>query len=85
MCNGSDNQREDGVNRALGELMRRLSHDIRTPLNIIIGFTELLLEEVAGTVNDEQKGNLEEIRQSSDRILEILNEYLKQFESGDTR
>ena len=64
-------------------MMVNLSHDIRTPLNIITGYTELLLEEVSGTVSDEQKENLEEIRRSSDRILEILNAYLGQVESGE--
>ncbi|MCJ7605149.1 MAG: hypothetical protein MUO19_03840 [Dehalococcoidales bacterium] len=84
-CTGGGGRREVDANRALSELIVNLSHDIRTPLNIITGYTELLLEEVSGTVSDEQKENLEEIRRSSDRILEILNGYLSQVETGETR
>jgi signal transduction histidine kinase len=55
-----------------GELAR-LSHDSRKLLNIIMGFTELLLDEVPGKINPAQRRNLEDIRESSQRLLALLD------------
>ena len=35
-----------------------MSHEIRTPLNSIIGFSGILLKEIAGPLNEEQKKQL---------------------------
>jgi signal transduction histidine kinase len=51
-----------------------LSHEFRTPLNIIIGFTELLLDEAPGKINAEQRRNLNDILHSSQRLLGLVNE-----------
>lgn len=62
--------------------MERLSHDIRTPLNIIIGFTELLLDNTPGRLNGEQRQCLSEIRQAADRILAVLDTALEGKDRG---
>jgi signal transduction histidine kinase len=59
-----------------------LSHDFRTPLNIIIGFSELLLEEIPGELNDEQRLDLTDILNSGRRLLDLVNIMLQPFESG---
>ncbi|MFH1647072.1 MAG: histidine kinase dimerization/phospho-acceptor domain-containing protein [Chloroflexota bacterium] len=55
-------------------LMARFSHDFRTPLNIIIGFTELLLDEVPGEINEEQRRGLTDILDSARRLLDMVND-----------
>jgi signal transduction histidine kinase len=50
----------------------RLSHDIRTQLYIIIGFTELMLEEIPGKINDEQRRNLKDVLKSGRRLRDLL-------------
>ncbi len=50
-----------------------MSHDFRTPLNIIIGFTELMLDEVPGKINEEQRRSLNDILNSAKRLLELVN------------
>jgi signal transduction histidine kinase len=60
------------------ERLEKISHDFRTPLNIIIGFTELLLDEVPGKINDEQRSSLNDILNSGQRILSLLHDYLEQ-------
>ncbi|MCK4274431.1 MAG: hypothetical protein KAW90_06015, partial [Dehalococcoidales bacterium] len=51
----------------------KMSHDFRTPLNIIIGFTELMLDEVPGKINEEQRHSLTDILNSAKRLLELVN------------
>jgi signal transduction histidine kinase len=54
--------------------LEQISHDFRTPLNIIIGFTELLLDEAPGKINDEQRRSLNDILDSGQRLLSLVNE-----------
>jgi len=50
-----------------------LSHDLRGPLNSILGFTELLLEEVEGPLTDIQKEDILAINQSAHNLLRLIN------------
>jgi hypothetical protein len=63
-------------------ISRDLSHDFRTPLNIIIGFSELLLEEIPGQLNEEQRLDLTDILDSGRRLLGLVNAMLERFEGG---
>jgi signal transduction histidine kinase len=64
------------------DFSRDLSHDFRTPLNIIIGFSELLLEEIPGRINEEQRLDLTDILNSGRRLLGLVNAMLERSESG---
>jgi signal transduction histidine kinase len=55
------------------ETLTRLSHDIRNQLYIIIGFAELMLEEIPGKINDEQRENLNDVLKSGQRLLNLLD------------
>jgi signal transduction histidine kinase len=59
------------------EKLAQMSHDFRSPLNIIIGFTELLLDEVPGKINDEQRRSLKDIKAASERLLDLMNKYFE--------
>lgn len=50
-----------------------LSHDLRGPLNSVLGFTELLLEGIDGPLNDVQKEDLTAIYQSGTQLLRLIN------------
>jgi len=50
-----------------------LSHDLRGPLNSILGFTELLLEEIEGPLTDVQKEDISAINQSAHNLLRLIN------------
>ena len=54
--------------------LEKMSHDFRAPLNIIIGFTELLLDEVPGKINDEQRRSLNDILNGSRRLLSLVHD-----------
>jgi len=62
-----------------------LSHDFRTPLNIIIGFSELMLEEIPGKINEEQRSDLNDILNSGKRLLTLVNTMLGRFEAQSGR
>jgi len=61
-----------------------MSHELRTPLNSIIGFTGILLQEMAGPLTVEQKKQLSMVKGSSAHLLELINDVLdiSKIESG---
>lgn len=66
----------DEANRAKVEFLSMMSHDLRTPLNAVNGYAELLLMGVRGPVNDAQAKDLERIRDAGRFLLGLLNDIL---------
>ncbi len=62
------------ANNAKSEFLQRVSHDMRTPMNGIIGLTTLSLEK--SQVQGELKENLEQIHHSSMYLLNLINDTL---------
>jgi PAS domain S-box-containing protein len=58
------------------EFLANMSHELRTPLNVIIGFSELLVDEVPGKINNDQRQCLTDILNSSQHLLDLINEVL---------
>jgi signal transduction histidine kinase len=59
------------------DFLAKVSHEVRTPLNSILGFAELMLEERLGTIgNARYKGYVEDIHQSGLYALSLLNDLL---------
>ena len=72
------------ANRAKTVFLNNMSHDIRTPMNAIIGFTNIALkQEPKPAVQD----CLKKISESSDHLLTLINDVLdiSRIESGKTR
>ena len=69
------------ANTAKTVFLNNMSHDVRTPMNAIIGFTNMALKH---DPNPEVQGYLEKIRQSSDYLMSLLNDVLDitRIESG---
>ena len=64
------------ANRAKSEFLATMSHELRTPLNAVIGFSEILRDEILGTINDEQKELVLDIRTSGNHLLAMINDIL---------
>jgi len=70
------NREIEHANRLKSEFMASMSHELRTPLHTIIGFSELLTEEIEGPLNEKQKRFLGHILRDSSHLLELINEVL---------
>jgi signal transduction histidine kinase len=58
----------------------KTAHDFRVSLNIIIGFTELMLDGVMGKINKEQRSSLNDILSNSKRLLGLSDGILQRLE-----
>ncbi len=69
------------------QLLGNVSHDMRTPLGGIVGYTEMLLEEAFGPINEKQRQALMRIFQSTQQLIDFTNDLLNQaeLESGRIR
>jgi PAS domain S-box-containing protein len=67
------------------EFMSTMSHELRTPLNSIIGFSDLLLDQSYGVLNEEQSDFLNDIKFSCEHLLDLINHILdiSKIESGE--
>jgi signal transduction histidine kinase/CheY-like chemotaxis protein len=64
------------ASRHKSEFLASMSHELRTPLNAVLGFSEVLLEQMFGPVNERQEEYLRDIHGSGKHLLELLNEIL---------
>ncbi len=64
------------ASRHKSEFLASMSHELRTPLNAVLGFSEVLLEQMFGEVNERQQEYLRDIHGSGKHLLELLNEIL---------
>src|SRR5437016_13846299 len=64
------------ANRHKSEFLANMSHDLRTPLNAVIGFSEVLLERMFGEVNPKQEEYLNDILSSGKHLLSLINDIL---------
>ena len=62
--------------RHKSEFLANMSHELRTPLNAIIGFSDVLLAEMFGSVNQKQREYLGDIRGSGAHQLSLINDIL---------
>ncbi len=72
----AQNKELEKASRAKSDFLARMSHELRTPLNVIMGFTELILGQVPGKINKEQRQCLDDILTSSRDLLGLINEVL---------
>jgi PAS domain S-box-containing protein len=70
------NREVERANRLKSEFLASMSHELRTPLHTIIGFSDLLAEEMKGPLNDTQKRFVEHIRNDSRHLLELISDTL---------
>lgn len=63
----------DAANKAKNDFLANISHEVRTPLNVIIGMTDLL-DEI--TKDEKQKEYIKFIKQSNQHLLDVMNDIL---------
>jgi DNA-binding NtrC family response regulator len=66
----------ESANRAKDDFLANMSHELRTPLNHVIGFTDIILHKHFGDLNDVQEEYLNDVLESSKRLLTLINRLL---------
>lgn len=69
-------EKAEAANRAKSDFLASMSHELRTPLNAIIGFSDLLMDESAGELNEEQVSYVSDVRDSGRHLLTLINDIL---------
>ena len=65
------------ANRAKSAFVANMSHELRTPLNAVIGYSDMLAEDVAAVKPDQLKTDLQRIKASGQHLLRLINELLE--------
>ena len=62
---------------AKADVLARISHEVRTPLNAIIGFADVMIDQRFGPLGNDRYGEyLRDIRASGERVIAIVNDLL---------
>ena len=74
----------EAANQAKSAFLANMSHEIRTPMNAILGYAQVLRDDISLT--DDQRRAVETIARSGDHLLELINDVLDlaRIESGRT-
>ncbi|HEV2130631.1 MAG TPA: ATP-binding protein [Longimicrobiaceae bacterium] len=62
--------------RAKDRFMATMSHEMRTPLNAILGYVELLEMGISGALSEMQRFQIERIRATGRQLLDLVNDVL---------
>lgn len=74
----------EAISAAKSQFLANMSHEFRTPLNAIIGFTEVLQDQIPGPLNAEQMEYLGDVHNAGQLLLRLINDVLDlaKVESG---
>jgi signal transduction histidine kinase len=64
------------ASRHKSEFLANMSHELRTPLNAVLGYTELILDNIYGEVSDKVREVLERVQNSGRHLLALINDVL---------
>lgn len=75
------------ANRAKSTFVANMSHELRTPLNAVIGYADMLSEDVEAISPQELRADLARIKSSGKHLLRLINELLEfsRMEAGRVR
>jgi signal transduction histidine kinase len=82
-----DLERARSADRDRAAFLAAVSHELRSPLNAVLGFADILITEVDGPLTAAAREEVEQIRGSGAHLLELINDILEfsALESGQLR
>ena len=66
----------ENTSRAKSDFLANMSHELRTPLNAVIGFSEVLQDQMFGAINEKQQEYVNNILTSGRHLLALINDIL---------
>jgi signal transduction histidine kinase len=66
----------EAASRSKSEFLANMSHELRTPLNAVIGFSQAMLSQVKGPLNEHYRGYAKDICDGGSHLLAIINDIL---------
>lgn len=69
-------QQVNEANQRKSQFLAGMSHQLRTPMNAILGFTRLVLRRAGDILPERQRGNLVKVRESAENLLSLINQLL---------
>jgi len=78
-------EQSESANLAKDQFLANMSHELRTPLNGIIGFSEFIVDQKAGSLNPKQQEYLNDILNCSKHLLQLINDVLDLAKVGAGR
>jgi signal transduction histidine kinase len=69
-------ERLQELDKIKSNFLATVSHELRTPLTSVIGYSEMLLEGIAGDLNDEQKDYIKTVMEKGEQLLGIITSIL---------
>jgi signal transduction histidine kinase len=69
-------EKAEAANKSKSEFLASMSHELRTPLNAIIGFSDLLVSGMCGTLSEKQREYVSDIHRSGGHLLAIITDIL---------
>jgi hypothetical protein len=73
---GRARREAEAANLGKSEFLAVMSHELRTPLTAIIGFSDLLYDEISGPLTEVSKRQVERIRKSAWHLLGLIEDIL---------
>ena len=70
------NAQLEEASRHKSEFLANMSHELRTPLNSIIGYSELVLQGVYGSLEERQYDRLQKVHRNGKELLVLINDVL---------
>jgi signal transduction histidine kinase len=80
-------ERLQEADRIKSNFLATVSHELRTPLTSVIGYSEMLLEGIAGALNEEQREYVKTVMEKGDQLLQLITGILdiSRMEAGQMK
>ncbi len=69
-------QQLEAASRHKSDFLANVSHELRTPMNAILGFNEMILDQVYGDISEDLRRPLTDIQQSGQHLLRLISDVL---------
>src|SRR5437868_4392328 len=70
------NEKLESASQNKSRFLANMSHELRTPLNAVLGYTELILDDVYGEMPEKARAVLDRIQSNGRHLLGLINDVL---------